>query len=105
MMCVMWNLIMVCLETVLVLVQCMICTKHTIGSEIILNAPDSTPTCLGPCGSSFWSVCVPQAQKLFWMHQMKLLGDVRQVESHFGLFANSVSVGAMPNLHQTHHRL
>jgi hypothetical protein len=28
----------------LVLVQCTICTKHTIGSEIILNTPDSTPT-------------------------------------------------------------
>ena len=34
-----------CLETVLVSVQdrCMVCAKRTIGSEIILDAPDGTP--------------------------------------------------------------
>ena len=33
------------LEMVLVLVQdrCMVCAKRTIGSEIILDAPDVTP--------------------------------------------------------------
>jgi hypothetical protein len=33
------------LEIVLVLVQdrCMVCAKRTVGSEIILEAPDSTP--------------------------------------------------------------
>ena len=33
------------LEMVLALVQdrCMVCTKRTIGSEIIFDAPDSTP--------------------------------------------------------------
>jgi hypothetical protein len=43
---VMWNLVSVHLATMLVLVQdgCMICAKHTIGSEIILDAPDGTPT-------------------------------------------------------------
>ena len=42
---VMWNLISVRLETVLVLVQdkYMVCAKHTIGSEIILDAADGTP--------------------------------------------------------------
>ena len=37
---VMWNLVSVYLETMLVLVhdRCMVCTKHTIGSEIILDA-------------------------------------------------------------------
>jgi len=42
---VMWNLVLVHLETVLVSVQdrCTVCTKCTIGSEIILNAPDGTP--------------------------------------------------------------
>jgi hypothetical protein len=32
-------------ETVLVLEQdrCMVCAKHTIGSEIVLDAPDGTP--------------------------------------------------------------
>jgi hypothetical protein len=41
----MWNLVSARLETVLVLVQdrCMVCTKHTLGSEIILDAPDGTP--------------------------------------------------------------
>jgi hypothetical protein len=42
---VMWNLVSVRLETVLVTVQdrCTVCTKRTIGSEIILDAPDGTP--------------------------------------------------------------
>jgi hypothetical protein len=33
------------LEIVLVSVQdrCMVCTKHTIGSGIVLDAPDGTP--------------------------------------------------------------
>ena len=45
----------VCLEMVLVLVQdrCTICTKYTIGSDIILDAPDGTPRCRGSCGISF----------------------------------------------------
>jgi hypothetical protein len=37
---------------------------------------------------------VPQAQKSFWMNLMELLGDVGHVESHFGPFGDSVSVGA-----------
>jgi hypothetical protein len=42
---VMWNLVLVRLETVLELVQdrCTVCTKHTIGSEVVLDAPDGTP--------------------------------------------------------------
>jgi hypothetical protein len=28
---------------------------------------------------------MPLAHKSFWMHPMKLLGDVGHVESHFGL--------------------
>jgi hypothetical protein len=41
----MWNLVSVRLEMVLVLVQdrCTLCTKRTIGSEIVLDAPDGTP--------------------------------------------------------------
>jgi hypothetical protein len=37
---------------------------------------------------------VPQAQKSFWTHLMELLGDVGHMESHFGTFGDSVSVGA-----------
>jgi hypothetical protein len=36
---------------------------------------------------------VPQASKLFWTHSMELLGDVGHVESSFGPFEDSVSVG------------
>jgi hypothetical protein len=41
----MWNLVLVYLETVLVSVQyrCMVCTERTIGSKIILDALDGTP--------------------------------------------------------------
>jgi hypothetical protein len=42
---VMWNLVLVRSETVLVSVQdrCIVCAKHTIDSEIVLDAPDGTP--------------------------------------------------------------
>jgi adenine C2-methylase RlmN of 23S rRNA A2503 and tRNA A37 len=42
---VMWNLASVRLETVLMSVQdrSTVCVKHTIGSKIILDAPDGTP--------------------------------------------------------------
>ena len=58
----MWNLVSVHLETVLVSVQdrCTVCAEHTIGSKIVLDAPDV------------------------------LLGDVGQVESRFGLLGASV---------------
>jgi hypothetical protein len=38
----MWNLVSVCLEIVLLLGQdrYTVCAKHTIGSEIILDAPE-----------------------------------------------------------------
>jgi hypothetical protein len=41
---VLWNLVSVRLEIGLVSVQyrCTVCTEHTIGSEIILDAPDGT---------------------------------------------------------------
>jgi hypothetical protein len=41
---VLWNLVSVRLETVLVSVQyrCMVCAEHTIGLEIVLDAPDDT---------------------------------------------------------------
>ena len=34
-------------------------------------------------------------QRSFWMHLMELLGDVGHVESHFGLFGDSVRIGAI----------
>jgi hypothetical protein len=42
---VMWNHILVQLEMVLVSMQdrCMVCTKRTLGSEIVLDEPDGTP--------------------------------------------------------------
>ena len=41
---VMWNLASLRLEAVLVSVQdwCMVCARRTIGSEIVLEAPDHT---------------------------------------------------------------
>ena len=61
-----WKLISVHLEIVLILTQdsCMVCVEHAIGSEII------------------------------WTHPMELLGDMGHVESRFGPFGDSVSVGA-----------
>jgi hypothetical protein len=40
-----WKLVSVCLEIVLILTQdgCTVCAERTIGSKIILDAPDGTP--------------------------------------------------------------
>jgi hypothetical protein len=50
---------------------------------------------------------IPKARKSFWTHPMELLFNVGHVESYFGLFGDSVSVGArrVPSLRQTYHRL
>ena len=63
---VMWNLTSFCLETVLVSVQdrCMVCTRRTIGSKIVLDATDGTTRYKA------------------------------QVEAHFGLFRDSANLGA-----------
>ena len=59
-----WNLVSVRLEIVLVLVQDR-CT-----------------------------ICAEQGLEIVSEHTMELLGDEAQVESRFGLFGDSVSVGA-----------
>ena len=61
-----WKLVSVHLEIVPILTQdrCKVCAERTIGSKII------------------------------WTHPMELLSDVGQVESYFGPFGDSVSVGA-----------
>ena len=61
-----WNVASFRLETGLVSVQdrSMVCARHTIGSEIILD------------------------------HLMELLGDVGHLECHFFPYRDSVSVGA-----------
>ena len=58
------HLLSIPLETVLVSVQycCTVCGKHTM------------------------------ALKLFWMHQMVLIGDEAEVEARFGLFGDSASL-------------
>ena len=59
-----WNLVSVRLEIVLVSVQdrCTFCAKHTIGLDIVFNAP------------------------------MVLLGDEAQVEAPFSLFVDSANL-------------
>ena len=61
---VMWNLVSIRWEPVSVQDRCMICAEHITGSKFILT------------------------------HPIELLGDVGLVESHFGPFGDSVSVGA-----------
>ena len=58
---------MVCLEIVLILTQdlCTVCAERTIGSEIVLDAPD------------------------------ELLANMGHVESSFGPFGDGVSVSAI----------
>ena len=65
MMWVKWNLISVCWEPVSVQDSCTVCVERTVGSKILLDAPDGTPRCMG------------------------------HVESRFGPFGDSVSVSAI----------
>jgi hypothetical protein len=53
-----WKLGTVHLEIVLLLMHdwCMVCVKRTVGSEIVLEAPDGTPRLQGSCGILFRSV-------------------------------------------------
>jgi hypothetical protein len=67
---------------------CMVCTKCTIGSEIILDTLDGCKV-----GARFGPY-VPWPQKPFWTHRMELLGDVGCVESCFSTFGDSICVGA-----------
>jgi hypothetical protein len=62
----MWNLVFVCLETVL--------CPCKIGARFALN--------------------VPYAQKSFWMHLMVNLGDEALADAHFGLFGDGAHLGA-----------
>ena len=75
----MWNLISIRLETVLVSVQdrSMVCARRTIGSEIILDAPE------GP------------------------LGDEAQVEARFSLFGDGANLDArqVHRLRRTYHMI
>ena len=117
-----WNLILVHLDIVLVLVQdwCTVCAKRTIGSEIILDTPDGTPTGRGSSvcflvllmivlilmqDRALFASNIPLAQKSFWTHPMELLGDVGHLDSRFFPFGDSVSFGARWVLRQTFHRL
>ena len=36
--------------------RCMVCAEHTIGSNVVLDAPDGTPRRRGSCGISLLSV-------------------------------------------------
>ena len=53
---------------------------------------------------AWFALNIPQARKSFWTHPIELLGAV---ESHFGPFGDSVSVGArlVHGLRRTYHRL
>ena len=63
---VLWELVSLCLQIVLVSVQdrCTVCTKRTIGLDIVFNAP------------------------------MVLLGDDAKVVARFGLFGDSSNLDA-----------
>ena len=92
-----WKLVSVRLEIVLILTpdRCTVCVERTIGSEIVLDAPDGTPRSRWSCGISLHleivliltqdrcTVCVEQAigSEIVWTHPMELLGDMGHVES------------------------
>jgi hypothetical protein len=48
-------LVLVCLDIVLILTQdsCMVCAERSIGSEIVLDAPDGSPMSVGQVESRF----------------------------------------------------
>ena len=48
-------LVLVRLKIVLILTQdrCTVCAECSLGSKIVLDAPDGNPRCRGSCGISF----------------------------------------------------
>jgi hypothetical protein len=50
---------------------------------------------------------VPQARKSLWTHPIEYQGDLSHVESHFGVFGESLSIGArwVHGLHRAYHSL
>jgi hypothetical protein len=99
-----WKLVSVRLEIELILNQdrCTVCTKYTMGSVIVLDAPDGTPRRHGSCQILFRSfletvfvsvqdrctVCAERTigSESFWTHPMVLQGDEAQVEARFDPF-------------------
>jgi hypothetical protein len=90
--------------------RCTVCAKRTIGSEIVLNAPDGSPRRVGHVESRFDpfgdSVSISAIRctvlrrmyhwlrKSFWMHPMILLGDEAQVEACLSPFGDSANLDA-----------
>jgi hypothetical protein len=76
---------------------------------MVLNALNGTPRCEAQVDACFglfrdstnldarlvhgFALNIPQAQNSFWTHLIEHLGDVGHVESHFGPFRDSVSIG------------
>jgi hypothetical protein len=107
----MWNLISVHLEIALILTQdrCTVCPEHTIGSKIILDAPDGTPRLRGSCGTSFqtvWRLLVfvqyrcmvctehTTGSKNILDAHVGLLGALGHVVSRFDPFSDSANLDA-----------
>ena len=106
----MWNLTYFSLEIVLVSVQdrCTICAKRTIGSEIILDAPDGTPRLRGSCGISLLfcleTVLVLVQDRCMVCTRRTIGSEIildatdgttrykAQVEAHFSLFRDSANL-------------
>jgi hypothetical protein len=88
--------------------RCAICVKCTIGSKIILDAPDGTLRCVGHVESHFgpfgdkcrchigarFAPNVPSSQKLFWTHPIVLLGDKARAEACLIPFGDSANLDA-----------
>jgi hypothetical protein len=121
-----WKLVSVHLEIELILTQdrCTVSTKRTIGSVIVLDAPNGTPRWQGSCQILFrsvwkWRLCrckigawfapnLPYAQESFWTQPMVLIDDEDQVEARFCLFRDSANLDARWVVHylrRMYHRL
>ena len=61
------------LEKVLVLMEdrCTVCAKRTIGSDIILDAPDGTPRSRGSRGISFGPFGDGVSVDVRWVHGLR----------------------------------
>jgi hypothetical protein len=72
------------LEIVLVSVQdrCTVCTKHTIGLEIVLDASDDTPRYEGQVEARFSLFGDSANLDARWMHRLRR--TFRRLKNHFG---------------------
>jgi hypothetical protein len=81
--------------------RCTVCAKCTIGSRIVLDAPNGTPRCRGSSGSSFRPICRCASLDARWAHGLRR--TYHWLGNHYGHARwNSMVTWVMSNVASVH---